>query len=73
MTVTMPFDKTMNKILGNNWFKRKKKCVLKEAEVGGPIGIDFDLFQLGRNLFFLIDFKLNFFPLNSFVQLEKFP
>ena len=33
MTVTMPFDKTMNKILGNNWFKRKEKmCIERVAK-----------------------------------------
>ena len=25
MTLTMPFDKTMNFFLGQNWFKKKKK------------------------------------------------
>ena len=37
MTVTMPFDKTMNKILGNNWFKRNSPSVVihAAAKVGG--------------------------------------
>ena len=33
MTLTMPFDKTMNFFLGQNWFKRKEKmCVERVAE-----------------------------------------
>lgn len=33
MTLTMPFDKTMNFFLGQNWFKKKEKmCVERVAE-----------------------------------------
>ena len=33
MTLTMPFDKTMNFFLGQSWFKKKEKmCIDRVAE-----------------------------------------